>query len=66
MFMTSDKAKTSPEIDPKEMEELRRENDALKRAVTDLAIEKAILKEAVEIFKKKKNPDPAWSRSPKK
>lgn len=51
MFMTSDKSKNSPEIDPKESAELRRENDALKKAVADLAIEKAILKEAIEIFK---------------
>jgi transposase-like protein len=66
MLMTSDKSKNSPEIDPKEVAELRRENDALKKAVADLAIEKAILKEALEIFKKKQNPHPAWLRSPKK
>jgi len=66
MLMTSDKPKNRPETESKENADLRRENDALKKAVADLAIERAILKDAIEILKKKQEPHPAWLRSPKK
>lgn len=65
MFMTSQKPSKSPELTPEEIAKLILENEALKKAVADLAIDKAILKEANEILKKKL-PLPAWFRSPKK
>jgi hypothetical protein len=42
-----------------------RENEALKKTIADLAVDNSILKEANEILKKKQ-PTPAWFRSPKK
>jgi transposase-like protein len=64
MFMSSDKSKSSPD-EKTENEKLKRENEALKKVVADLAVDNAILKEANEILKKKQ-PTPAWFRSPKK
>src|SRR4051812_13702475 len=65
MFMSSDKLKSAPD-EKVENEKLKRENDALKKVVADLAVDNAILKEANEILKKKQIPTPAWFRSPKK
>lgn len=64
MFMGSDKKNTTPD-DQNEIERLKRENEALKKVVADLAVDNSILKEANEILKKKQ-PTPAWFRSPKK
>lgn len=65
VFMSADKTKSEAEIQAEELERLRRENEALKKVVADLAIDKAILKDAVEILKKK-TPTPAWLRLQKK
>jgi putative transposase len=64
MLMGSDKKKP-PVDDQAEVERLRRENEALKKTIADLAVDNSILKEANEILKKKQ-PTPAWFRSPKK
>lgn len=64
MLMGSDKKKNSVE-EQAEIDRLRRENEALKKTIADLAVDNAILKEANEIFKKKQT-TPAWFRSPKK
>jgi transposase-like protein len=64
MLMGSDKKKP-PVDDQAEIERLRRENEALKKTIANLAVDNSILKEANEILKKKQ-PTPAWFRSPKK
>ncbi len=64
MLMGSDK-KNPPSEEQNEIERLKRENEALKKVVADLAVDVSILKEANEILKKKQ-PTPAWFRSPKK
>lgn len=64
MFMSSDKSKSAPD-EKSEIEKLKRENEALKKVVADLAVDNAILKDANEILKKKQT-TPAWFRSPKK
>ncbi len=66
MFMTFTKPSKDGELTPEEIATLIRENEALKKAVADLVIDKAILKEANAILKKKQAPPPAWLRSPKK
>jgi transposase-like protein len=66
MLMTSKPPKDT-DLTPEEIANLLRENEALKKAVADLAIDKAILKEANAILiKKKQLPPPAWLRQPKK
>lgn len=65
VFMSSDKVKSKADEQAEELERLRKENEALKKVVADLAVDKAILKEAVEILKKK-TPTPAWLKPPKK
>jgi len=64
MLMGPGKGKTSPE-EQAEIDKLRREVEALKKVISDLAIDNSILKEANDILKKKQ-PTPAWFRSPKK
>lgn len=64
MLMGPSKDKKSPE-EQAEIEKLRREVEALKKVISDLAIDNSILKEANEILKKKQT-TPAWFRSPKK
>jgi transposase-like protein len=64
MFMGSNKTKPASS-EHAENERLRRENEALKKTIADLAVDNAILKEANEILKKKQT-TPAWFRSPKK
>lgn len=64
MLMGTDKSKTIP-AENAEIEKLKRENEALKKVVADLAVDVSILKEANEILKKKQT-TPAWFRSPKK
>ena len=64
MLMGSDKKISSPE-EKLEIERLKQENEALKKVVADLAVDNSILKQANEILKKKQ-PIPAWFRSPKK
>ena len=64
MLMGPGKGKASPE-EQAEIERLKRENEALKKVVADLAVDVSILKEANEILKKKQT-TPAWFRSPKK
>jgi putative transposase len=64
MFMSSDKSKSAPD-EKTEIDKLKRENEALKKVVADLAVDNAILKDANEILKKKQT-TPAWLRSPKK
>lgn len=66
MLMTSEKTENLPSNAEAELAKLRDEHDNLKRAFADLGIEKAIIKEAFEVLKKKKNVTPAPSRSPKK
>ncbi len=66
MFMTSSKAPKETDLSPEEIAALQREVEVLKKAVADLVIDKAILKEANSILKKKQPPPPAWLRSPKK
>jgi hypothetical protein len=46
-----------------ENERIRRENEALKKTIADLAVD-AILKEANDILKKKQT-TPAWFKSPR-
>ena len=66
MFMTTKPPKDT-DLSPEEIAAILRENEALKKAVADLAIDKAILKEANAILiKKKQTPPPAWLRQPKK
>jgi transposase-like protein len=65
MFMTSEKPPKASDLSPEEIATLVRDNEALRKAVADLAMDKAVLKEAVEILKKKQT-QPAWFRSPKK
>ena len=64
MLMGPSKDKRSLE-EQAEIEKLRREVEALKKVISDLAIDNSILKEANEILKKKQT-TPAWFRSPKK
>jgi transposase-like protein len=64
MLMGPGKGKVSPE-EQAEIEKLRREVEALKKVISDLAIDNSILKEANDILKKKST-TPAWFRSPKK
>jgi len=64
MLMGPDKKNSTPE-EKLEIEKLQREVEALKQVVADLAIDNSILKHANEILKKKQ-PTPAWFRSPKK
>lgn len=64
MFMSSEK-KNVPSPEQTEIERLKRENEALKKVIADLAVDVSILKDANEILKKKQ-PTPAWYRSPKK
>lgn len=65
VFMSSDKVKTKAEEEAEELARLRLENESLKKVVADLAVDKAILKDAIEILKKKTS-TPAWLRPPKK
>ncbi|RZJ77013.1 MAG: hypothetical protein EOO45_00160 [Flavobacterium sp.] len=44
MLMTSDKLENGSKIDSEAIAQLRKENDALKKAVADPAMERAILK----------------------
>lgn len=64
MLMGPDK-KNSTSEDQNEIDRLKRKNEALKKVVANLAVDNSILKEANEILKKKQ-PTPAWFRSPKK
>jgi transposase-like protein len=64
MFMSTEK-KNVPSQEQTENQCLKRENEALKKVIADLAVDNSILKEANEILKKKQ-PTPAWYRSPKK
>jgi len=64
VLISLDKSKSAPD-EKAEIEKLKRENDALKKVVADLAVDSAILKDANEILKKKQV-TPAWFRSPKK
>ena len=55
------------DLSPDEIAAILRENEALKKAVADLAIDKAILKEANAILiRRKQQPPPTWLRQLKK